>query len=119
MTAASKTVFYFGYYLIILGLVLILMPNLLLLLFGLEETKEVWLRVAGVLVFNKALYYIYASQTNSPKFLMATIVSRLLVMFWFLVFILAGWANVKLILFGCIDVGGALWTWVVMKRNSA
>lgn len=117
MTTASKTVFYFGYYLVVLGLVLILMPNLLLLLFGLEETKEVWLRVVGVLVFNKALYYIYASQTNSVKFLMATVISRLLVMFWFAVFVLAGWANIRLLFFGGIDLIGALWTYYAIRKK--
>lgn len=58
MNAAAKSVYYFGFYLLLLGITLITYPNLLLSTFGQPETAEVWIRVVGVIVFNIGLYYI-------------------------------------------------------------
>ena len=41
MTKASKSVYYFGFYLFATGLTLIFMPNMLLNMFGIEPTSEV------------------------------------------------------------------------------
>lgn len=119
MNHASRTIFYFGYYEVVLGLVLILMPNLALGIFGQPETKEVWLRIVGVLVLNKGIYYIFAAPDNPIKFSKATVLSRLLVVFWFIVFVSAGWATWELLIFAGIDLLGSLWTIYGLRKDRA
>ena len=57
MTAASKSVYYFGLYLYLTGITLIFIPNLFLSTLGLPETHEVWIRVVGVLAMVIGFYY--------------------------------------------------------------
>ena len=47
MTAASKSIYYFGLYLYVVGLTLIFVPNLLLSTLQMPETQEVWIRIVG------------------------------------------------------------------------
>src|SRR5690606_9497486 len=46
----AKTVFAFGWYILVLGAALVLAPNLVLTSFGLPPTGEVWIRVVGMLL---------------------------------------------------------------------
>jgi len=52
MSKAAFTVKAFGVYLVLLGIALVLVPNLLLGLFGIPSTSEVWIRVVVLLAFN-------------------------------------------------------------------
>jgi uncharacterized protein YjeT (DUF2065 family) len=52
MSRPALTLNWFGYYLMLLGLALMLAPNLLLRLFDIATTSEVWIRIVGVLAFN-------------------------------------------------------------------
>lgn len=52
MSKPALTLKWFGIYLLMLGAGLALLPNLLLSLFLIPPTDEVWIRVVGVLVFN-------------------------------------------------------------------
>ncbi len=51
MSKSAKSVLVFSIYMFSLGLILVLFPNLLLNIFSVPETNEVWIRVVGVLVF--------------------------------------------------------------------
>ena len=50
MSSAARSVYAFSFYLFALGFVLTVAPNLLLRIFGIPETNEVWIRVVGMLV---------------------------------------------------------------------
>lgn len=117
MTTAGKSVYYFGFYLLILGAALTGFPNLLLSTFQFPETNEIWIRVVGVLVFNIGLYYVFMAPSNSTLFYSISVYTRASILLWFIVFVLLGWAPYPLILFGAVDMVGALWTFVAMKRK--
>lgn len=117
MTAAGKSVYYFGFYLLILGATITGFPNVLLSTFQLPETNEVWIRVLGVLVFNIGLYYVFMAPTNSTLFYTLSVYTRASILVWFVVFVLIGWAQAPLILFGVADMAGALWTFVAMRKK--
>ena len=51
MSRPAFTVHIFSIYLLGLGIGLALFPNLLLLLFSVAQTSEIWIRVVGILVF--------------------------------------------------------------------
>jgi hypothetical protein len=116
MNTAAKSVYYFGFYLLLLGITLITYPNLLLSTFGQPETMEVWIRVVGVIVFNIGLYYIFMAPANNALFCTLTVYTRLAVLVWFIVFVVLEWAQPSLILFGAVDAVGALWTYMALRK---
>jgi hypothetical protein len=116
MTAAAKSVCYFGFYLYVTGLTLIFAPNLLLKTLQIPETKEVWIRILGVLVFCVGYYCHRAGAENIPAVFKHTIPTRALVFISFSAFVALGYAPAVLIVFGVIDLIGAVWTWMALKK---
>ena len=115
MSKAAFTIRIFGYYLLVLGVVLIFVPNLLLSLSFLPPTNEVWIRVLGVVLFNIGVYYIYAAKCEATAFFRASIATRTFVLLAFTAFVLLGLAKPMLVLFGATDFIGGLWTWHALK----
>ncbi len=116
MTAAAKSVYYFGFYLYIVGITLIAAPNFLLMTLKLPETNEVWIRVVGVLAFAIGYYYHRAGAENIHAFFRHTIPTRGFVFLAFFSFALLDYVSPMIILFGAIDLLGAAWTWVALKK---
>lgn len=95
MSKAAGSIVYFGVYILLTGLVLLIAPNILLTTFGLGSTNEVWIRVLGCVV--AALGWIFVS---------------------FLSLVLMGLAKPPLVLFGAVDLLGALWTWRALRTDA-
>ncbi|WP_421794785.1 hypothetical protein [Haliscomenobacter sp.] len=110
MSKAAKTIFYFGIYLAGLGLTLLIVPNMLLNVFKVPTTSEVWIRVVGMLVLFLAYYYLQSAKSDLITFFRMTVVSRLTVILFFGAFVLLKMASPNIILFGIVDLLGALWT---------
>lgn len=119
MTPAARSVQVFAVYLGLLAVALLLAPNVLLGAFGLPPTSEVWIRVVGMLVALLAVYYWTAAATELTPFLRATVLCRLTVPVFFVIFVTAGWARWPLLLFGVMDAAGAAWTWWALHRPAA
>ena len=115
MTKAAFTVRAFGYYLLVLGVVLVIAPNVLLAASFMPTTSEVWIRVLGVVVFNLGVYYIYAAKCEATEFFKASIYTRAFVLAAFSSFWLLGLAKPMLVAFGAVDFLGGLWTWRALK----
>lgn len=81
MSQAAKSLFVFGIYLCGLGLILLLVPNLLLQLFGVPPTQEVWLRINDMFVLCLSFYYVQAARHELTNFIRWTIPARLAVIF--------------------------------------
>jgi hypothetical protein len=116
MSYPAKTLFAFGCYLLVLGMLLIVFPNILLQLFGVAPTVEVWIRVTGMLVLILGAYDILASLSELHQFIRWSVPMRASVIFFFAVFVLLGYAPPVLLLFGLIDLACAAWTWVALRR---
>jgi hypothetical protein len=116
MTRAAKSVYYFGYYLLGLGLLVTFLPNLMLQTFFLAPTNEVYIRVVGVLVFNIGLYYLAGATSNSTPFFKMSVVTRCIVLGSFIAFVLVGLAQPALIPLGTVDFLGAIWTWWELRK---
>jgi hypothetical protein len=117
MTPSAKTVYYFGMYLVLLALVLIVQPNLMLSMFGLPLTQEVWIRVVGMLVVALSVYYMVVGKTGHTLFLLVTVYVRSSIILFFIAFTLAGWVQPVIILFGVVDLAGAVWTYAALKSE--
>ena len=68
MNKSARSVFIFGLYLALLGVILLVAPNFLLVMFFLPNTTEVWIRVVGVVVLFLAFYYIQAARSGMTDF---------------------------------------------------
>jgi hypothetical protein len=65
------------------------------------------------------VYYWIAAAVELLPILRATVLCRLTVPAFFLVFVLARWSPWPLLLFGAIDAAAALWTWVALRGSAA
>ncbi len=118
MTPASKSIYYFGFYLALLAVTLLAFPNTLLGLFQIELTSEVWIRVVGVVVLNIGILYVFMASSSNVLFMTLTIYLRASVLLWFIIFVALGMAPVQLILFGLADAAGAVWTLVTLRKKA-
>jgi len=118
MSKAAASVFFFSIYLFLLGLILVAFPNVLLSLFRLPETNEVWIRVVGMLVLIIGYYYSVAAKNELASFLRATVIGRFAVLVFFIAFVFLGFAPPILVLFGLIDAVAATWTGFALRAQN-
>jgi hypothetical protein len=118
MTRPAFSVFVFSVYLYVLGIVLVVSPNVLLAVFRLPETTEVWVRVVGMLVVLIGFYYTTAARNELTAMLRASVVARLSVLVFFVAFVVVGFAPPVLIVFGLIDAAAAIWTGWELRNAS-
>ncbi len=119
MSDPAKTVFAFGWYIVVLGATLLLAPNLLLTTFGLPPTEEVWIRVVGMLLLFLAGYYFIAARAEWTQFFRATVWFRSLVIVFFGVFVVLGLVKPVLLAFAGVDLLAALWTAAALRHADA
>jgi len=119
MSKAAISILVFGVYILLNGIVLIVTPNTLLATLHQPPTQEPWLRVFGAVVFVLGLYYVQAARQEVVPFFRFTTWGRPL-----LLLILTSLAVLRIIppimvLFGVIDVAGAIWTMMALRTRSA
>lgn len=117
MSKAGISVFVFGIYLTFVGAILTVAPNLLLGVFRLPAVSDVWIRVVGMLVLCLALYYLQAARRGLADFFRWTVYVRCFVFVSLLAFAALKLAAPQLALFGVIDLLGAIWTAVALRRS--
>lgn len=103
-------------YVMLTGITLVFKPNMLLEMFGFEPTQEIWIKVAGILVFSLAILYLNIRKEDR-RLAMATVMSRIFIAACF--GLLVAFCNVKptLMLFAGFDVLTAVWTWREVKAK--
>ncbi len=77
MSKSAFSLRVFSIYMFALGLILVIVPNLLLSIFGFLETHEVWIRVVGALVLILGYFYYMASRIELQIFFRWSIAARL------------------------------------------
>ena len=110
MSNSARSVFVFGLYCAVLGIILIVVPNFLLKAIHRPSTTEVWIRVVGMFLIYLGFYYTQAARKKMTSFFRWTVYTRSTVIFFFAAFVLFGFAGPPLIMFGVIDLLGAIWT---------
>ncbi|MBL8329088.1 MAG: hypothetical protein JNJ71_09575 [Rubrivivax sp.] len=107
---AAATVNLFGYYVLFTGIGLLLAPALVLGLLGMTAPADIWVRVLGALAIVVGYYYIHCAMRNDRHFFQASVLGRLGFAALCVLLVAAFGAPWQLLLFGVIDVAGALWT---------
>ena len=116
---ASLSVLVFGTYLVGLGLTLLIAPNLLLGIFGIPRTDEVWVRILGVVLAVIGYYQIQAGRNRSDWFMRASVLGRTGIALTLFGLVAAGVAPLVIALFGAVDLAGAMWTAYALDRAPA
>ena len=118
MNKPAFTIKAFGCYLVVLGFVLLFSPNILLAIFMMPTTTEVWIRVVGVLVLNIGVYYIFAALCEAKPFFQASVYTRTFVLVSFITFAIVGLVSPMIIFFGTVDFCGGIWTHFAIKAET-
>lgn len=116
MSPAARSVCYFGFYLYLMGLTLMIVPNLFLKTLQLPETNEVWIRVIEVLAICLGFYYHRSAVQNNTGFFKLTVPVRIFVFLCFTAFVLLKYTSPIMIGIGAVDVLGAIWTWWSLRK---
>lgn len=117
MSRSALSLRVFGWYLLVCGPLLVFAPNMVLGLARLPFTHEVWIRVLGVVVFNVGVLYQVATELNHRALYKTTVFCRFLVMVAFLGFVGLKLAPPTLLIFGAIDLLGAVWTLMALLSD--
>jgi len=117
MNSAAKSVFVFGLYLVVVGLGLLTVPNPFLRPLGFPLVADTsWLRVLGLVTLGLAFYYLAAARAGLGVFCRWTVMVRGGVFVGCGALVLLKLAPAPLALFGAVDLAGALWTAVALRR---
>src|SRR5690348_10481223 len=117
MTKGSRTIYFFGIYLMLLAVSLMAFPNTLLGMFQIPATNEIWIRVLGAVVLDIGILYVFMAPANSALFMMLTVYVRISILVWFILFAMLGMAPPQLVLFGLLDAAGAAWTYFTLRKE--
>lgn len=117
MSQATRSMQVWTVYVFVLGVGLLLVPNLVIGLFGIAETTEVWIRVVGLVVLALGVLYWSMLQRGDREGFLATAYER-----WFVAAVLIVLAFTtgpwQLALFGLVDFIGATWTFLSLRESS-
>ena len=119
MSAAARSVFAFGCYAALAGLGLTLVPGVVLGLLGFPPPADGWVRVVGVLAICVGLFHMTSARNELAAYLRASVTIRLLFAVGLVGLVIARLAPLPLVLFAILDVLGALWTAVALRRVPA
>ena len=117
MSNAAKSIFVYGIYLLILSVVLLLIPNTPLAILGIPTTNEVWIRVVGAMVVSFGTYFVRAARSENTDFFRWTISTRLGLVVFFSIFVVAGLAPINLLLLAIPDLPFVLWTILALRSD--
>jgi len=110
MSRAATSIFVYSIYLFAQGVLLLVIPNVALGLFGLPTTQEVWVRILGYSLLVVSGYFLVAARREVTEFFRISIVFRLALPVVFGAFVALGYAQSALLLLTPADVIFALWT---------
>ena len=116
MSKAGRSLFIFGIYAMVSGILLVTIPNVLFTSLGLSTTSDVWPRFAGVLAIVIGFYEMQSGRKSIVDFLWWSIYARASFIIFLAIFALLGLAKPVIILLGVIDLAGAAWTFIALRK---
>ncbi len=117
MSKSAKSVFIYGIFYAINGLMLLLAPNILLNSLGIEPATEVWIRLAAILLMAIAVYYFLAARYELIVIMKATAFIRFSIIFFFTAFVLMKMVSSSILIISIIDFLGGAWTFFMLRKE--
>ena len=119
MTRSGRSLWVFGIYVLFVAAGLLLIPNLMLGLFGLTETNEIWIRVVGIPLILLGTYYFLAGRNDIVPFIRWSVPARASVILFYAILVLTGAVKPTILMFGLVDLLGAVWTQLSLRADQA
>lgn len=119
MTKSGKSLFYFGIYAALTGLLFIVSPETLTSLAQLPSIPTGWASVIGLLALVIGSYDIFCGQANISALIKVSVYVRLGFALGTVLLFISGQMPVSILLFGGVDALGALWTFLALKSENA
>ena len=119
MTPAARSIYVFGFYLVVMGAAILGVPDFIMALLRLPATGDPWFRVLGVPVMAMGLLHLSCARSEQTGFFRATVWVRFIVLLTFIALVVLGLAPPVVILFGLVDSAGAGWTKLSLARSPA
>ena len=116
MNSTAKSIFYYSFYMMGMGLGLLFIPNLILGIIGFESTNDVWIRILGLFAFCAGMLYFYCGRTNQTGFFRISVMERIVFFLGMAGIVLFLPANPLLVLIGSVDLFGAIWTALTLRN---
>jgi hypothetical protein len=118
MSKVSKSIYFFGWYSLMMGAVLLFIPNIILPLFGLPVSNDPWLRLLGFVLLCSSWYYIRSAKDGNYDFARYTTHTRFTAPVVVVVLVITKQAEWPFLLFGIVDGLGGFWTWFELKAET-
>jgi hypothetical protein len=119
MDHAQRSMLAFGTYLNLVGIGLLLAPDLVLAPLGFAPSADFWVRVIGAPVLVLGTYYVRAAREGERAFMRWSCTGRLIPLVVLGGLVAYGMAPAALLVFGVIDAAGAAWTAWALKQDAA
>lgn len=105
-----------SYYVLAMGVGLLLTPNLIFDMFGIANTSEVWIRVVGLVAIALGIVYFEAARHGDIRTVRSSVPARVAAVIAFVGLWVTGgpW---QLLIFGVIDLAGLLWSWRALQAT--
>jgi len=116
MTSTAKSIFYYSFYMMGMGLGLLLIPNMLLGVFGFDPTNDIWIRILGLFAFCAGMLYFYCGRTNQTGFFRVSVTERIVFFLGMVGIVLFLPANPLLVAISSADLFGAIWSATLSPR---
>ncbi len=110
MKASSRSIFLFSFYVMGSGLLLLIFPYWVLELTSVNPEAQVITRMMGMVVFFLGIYYLILGKMEVTAFYKWTIPTRMSAIVFLTVFVLLQWLSAIVLVFGILDLAGAVWT---------
>jgi hypothetical protein len=117
MNSVSKSILIFGLYSLMMGIVLLFIPNIILPIFNLPVSGKPWVHLLGFVLMCSSYYYIRSALSGNMPFALYTTHTRFAAPLIVAYLIATGKADWHFVSFGIVDGLGGLWTWFEIKRN--
>jgi hypothetical protein len=114
---AAQSVLIFGAYMIAQGIALMLIPNVLLGVFGLPPVLDAWPRIVGWALGALGFYYVLSARANFRAFFEWTVPIRVLQFVFFVVIVLSGLIKPTILLVSGLELLAGVWTFLELHRT--
>src|SRR5258708_1032689 len=120
LSKTARTMVVYGWYVILfLALPFLLVPQLILPLAGMAAPTHVWGRGLGMTVLFLGFYYIQMGRNELTQFFRYSVVARLLVPGFFLVFVVVRLGAPVLLAFTIPGIIFAIWTALSLRGEAS
>lgn len=117
MRSPTLSMFTFGLYYVVAGSGYLVLPGFVSSQLDVTASGEIWVRFAGLLLLLLGYLYIQAGRQQLIPFFRWSVHIRALSFLTFVILWLLGIAEVIVLIFAIVEIGGALWTWFSLPHE--